>query len=374
MRPRHALLAAFIVCSIRYDAAGPAVAQSWPSRPLTMVVPFAAGGGTDVLGRIVGRRLSEVLGQQVIIENVGGAGGMVGSARVVKAAPDGYQFVLGSRADAINQTLYKNPLYNFATDLAPVVLIADQPTLLVARKDFPADNLQEFIAYAKANQASMQMASAGAGSTGHLDCMLLNAAIGVNVTHVPYRGGGPAMQDLIAGRIDYFCTLSATAKQQIEGKLVKAIAILSRDRSSMLPELASAQEQGLNFEASTWFGFFFPGVPPSRSFKSSMTPRSRRWRRPRCRSGSRRWVPSPSRPSAARPTICRNSSRPRSRKTPRRSELPASRSIEGGSGASPLAGHEAGRRPALTKAGAPSSAPSSRGERKPILRTYREGP
>src|SRR5438445_5770319 len=205
-----------------------------------MVVPFAAGGGTDVLGRIVGRRLSEVLGQQVIIENVGGAGGMVGSARVVKAAPDGYQFVLGSRADAINQTLYNNPPYNFATDLAPVVLLADQPTLLVARKDFPADNLPEFIAYAKANQASMQMASAGAGSTGHLDCMLLNAAIGINVTHVPYRGGGPAMQDLIAGRIDYFCTLSATAKQQIEGKLVKAIAILSRDRSS------GAQLRGLD--------------------------------------------------------------------------------------------------------------------------------
>src|SRR6516164_10720470 len=114
-------------------AIGPVRAQEWPARALTMVVPFAPGGGTDVLGRIVGRRLSEVLGQQVVIENVGGAGGMVGSARVAKAAPDGYQFVLGSRADAINQTLYKNPLYNFAADLAPVVLIADQPTLLVAR-------------------------------------------------------------------------------------------------------------------------------------------------------------------------------------------------------------------------------------------------
>src|SRR5262247_466100 len=262
---KHALVLILAVCSLAAVSASPAGAQggqAWPIRPVTMVVPFAAGGGTDVLGRIIGRRLSEVLGQQVIIENVGGAGGMVGSARVAKAAPDGYQFVLGSRADAINQTLYKNPLYNFATDLAPVVLIADQPTLLVARKDFPAGNLQEFIAYAKANQATMQMASAGAGSTGHLDCMLLNAAIGINVTHVPYRGGGPAMQDLIAGRIDYFCTLSATAKQQIEGKLVKAIAILSRDRSSMLPELASAQEQGLNFEASTWFGFFLPRGTP----------------------------------------------------------------------------------------------------------------
>src|ERR1700730_15412919 len=116
-----------------------------------MVVPFAAGGGTDVLGRIIGKRLSEVLGQQVIIENVGGAGGMVGSARVAKAAPDGYQFVLGSRADAINQTLYKNPLYNLVTDLAPVVLIAEQPNVLVARKDLPAGNLAEFIAYAQKN-------------------------------------------------------------------------------------------------------------------------------------------------------------------------------------------------------------------------------
>ena len=123
-----------------------------------MVVPFAAGGGTDVMGRIVGRRLSELLGQQVIIENVGGAGGMVGSARVAKAAPDGYTFVLGSRADAINQTLYKTPLYNLATDLAPVVLIADQPTVLVARKDLPVDNLQQFITYAKKSQVIMNTA------------------------------------------------------------------------------------------------------------------------------------------------------------------------------------------------------------------------
>ena len=246
-----AALAGALLCA---SAAG---AESWPARPLTMVVPFAAGGGTDVLGRIIGRRLSEILAQQVIIENVGGAGGMVGSARVAKAPPDGYQFVLGSRADAINQTLYKNPLYNFATDFAPVVLIADQPTLLVARKDLPVDDLREFVAYARENQARMQMASAGAGSTGHLDC-----TIGINVTHVPYRGGGPAMQDLIAGRIDYFCTLSATARQQVDGKLIKAIAILSRDRSAMLPELASAREQGLDFEATTWFGFFFPKGTP----------------------------------------------------------------------------------------------------------------
>jgi tripartite-type tricarboxylate transporter receptor subunit TctC len=263
MRPRHTIALALVFAGF---GAGPgaAAAESWPSRPLTMVVPFAAGGGTDVLGRIVGRRLSEVLGQQVIIENVGGAGGMVGSARVVKAAPDGYQFVLGSRADAINQTLYKTPLYNLTTDLAPVVLIADQPTLLVARKDLPVENLQEFIAYARKTQVVMQYGSAGAGSTGHVDCALLNAAIGVNIAHVPYRGGGPAMQDLIAGRIDYFCTLSGTVASQVEGRLVKPIANLSRERSPMFPALATAQEQGLkDFDASTWFGFFVPQHTPA---------------------------------------------------------------------------------------------------------------
>jgi tripartite-type tricarboxylate transporter receptor subunit TctC len=245
-------------------AASPVAAQSWPTRPVSMVVPFAAGGGTDVLGRIIGRRLGEVLGQQVVIENVGGAGGMVGSARVAKATPDGYQFVLGSRADAINQTLYKTPLYNLRTDLAPVVLVADQPTVLVARKDLPVENLQEFIAYTKKNQATMQFGSAGAGSTGHVDCALLNATIGVDIAHVPYRGGGPAMQDLIAGRFDYFCTLSGTIVPQIESKLVKPIAVLTRERAPMLPNLASAHEQGLkDFEASTWFAFFLPSRTPA---------------------------------------------------------------------------------------------------------------
>ena len=157
MRPRYAIVFVLVAAGFGGDGAG--AAESWPTRPLTMVVPFAAGGGTDVLGRIVGRRLSEVLGQQVIIENVGGAGGMVGSARVAKAAPDGYQFVLGSRADAINQTLYKTPLYNLTTDLVPVVLIADQPTVLVARKDLPVENLQEFIAYARKTQVVMQYGS-----------------------------------------------------------------------------------------------------------------------------------------------------------------------------------------------------------------------
>jgi tripartite-type tricarboxylate transporter receptor subunit TctC len=266
MHAQRAMIA-FAVAAFAFvgGAASPLTAQEdWPARPVTMVVGFAPGGGTDVLGRIVGRRLAEVLGQQVIIENVGGAGGMVGSARVAKAAPDGYQFVLGSRADAINQTLYRNPLYNLVTDLAPVVLIAEQPNVLVARRDLPAENLQQFIAYARQNQASMQYGSAGTGSTGQVDCARLNAAIGVNIAHVPYRGGGPALQDLIAGRIDYFCTLSATIVPQIESKLVKPLAILTRDRSPTVPGLASAHEQGLeNFEGVTWFGFFLPSRTPA---------------------------------------------------------------------------------------------------------------
>ena len=263
MRPTRMLLLAATAISFG-AAANPVAAQSWPTRPVSLVVPFAAGGGTDVLGRIIGRRLGEVLGQQVVIENVGGAGGMVGSARVAKAPPDGYQFVLGSRADAINQTLYKTPLYNLTTDLVPVVLIADQPTVLVARKDLPVENLQEFIAYARKTQVVMQYGSAGAGSTGHVDCALLNATIGVDIAHVPYRGGGPAMQDLIAGRFDYFCTLSGTIVPQIESKLVKPIAVLTRERAPMLPNLASAHEQGLkDFEASTWFAFFLPSRTPA---------------------------------------------------------------------------------------------------------------
>ncbi len=260
---KHAVLlaaAGFVICA---GHASPVAAQTWPSRPVTMVVPFAAGGGTDVLGRIIARRLSEVLGQQVVVENVGGAGGMLGSARVVKAPPDGYQFVLGSRADAINQTLYKNPLYNLKEDLAPVVLVAEQPMVLVTRKDLPVDGLQEFIAYAKKNQGTMQFGSAGTGSTGHVDCALLNAAMGVTIPHIPYRGGGPAMQDLIGGRFDYFCTLSATAVAPIENGLVKGIGVFTRYRLPSLPKLATAYDQGMtDFEASTWFGFFAPKRTP----------------------------------------------------------------------------------------------------------------
>jgi tripartite-type tricarboxylate transporter receptor subunit TctC len=230
-----------------------------------MVVPFAAGGPADTVGRILAQRLSELLGQQVVVENVGGAGGMTGSDRVAKAAPDGYQVVLGNvGTHAANQTFYKNPLYNAATDFAPVMLVAETPLVLLARKDLPADTLPEFIAYARANGAKMQYGSGGAGSASHLACVLLNAAIGASATHVPYRGAAPAMQDLIAGRIDYQCPDTPIAIGQIEAKTIKAIAILTRERSPNLPALASAHEQGLTgFDAANWFAIFAPRGTPA---------------------------------------------------------------------------------------------------------------
>ena len=243
----------------------PINAETWPVRPLTMVVPFAAGGPMDAVARILQSALSDALQQQVIVENVGGAGGMLGAARVAKSAPDGYQFVLGNvGTHAVSQTLYKTPFYNSITDFAPVVLIADLSLVMVARKDLPADNLQEFIAYAKANQKTMQFASAGAGSATHLGCALINARLGIDVTHVPYRGGALAMQDLIAQRVDYLCIDTPVAAPQIASGAIKPIAILSHGRSPSLPNVASAHEQGLSdFEASNWSAFFLPKGTPA---------------------------------------------------------------------------------------------------------------
>jgi tripartite-type tricarboxylate transporter receptor subunit TctC len=259
---RKAIVAAAILLAA--SSAAPARAQDWPTRPVTMVVPFAPGGGTDVLGRIVARRLSEILGQQVIVENIGGAGGMIGSEHVVNATPDGYEFDLGSRADAINQTLYKHPLYNLKEDLLPVILIADQAMVLIARKDLPVNGLQEFITYVRKNQSDVRSGSAGVGSTGYVDCALFNQMIGVKVQDIPYRGGGPAMQDLIAQQYDYFCTLAPTAEPSLQGGLVKGIAVLGHNRLPTLQNFATTFEQGMDFAASTWFGFFLPkGTPPS---------------------------------------------------------------------------------------------------------------
>jgi tripartite-type tricarboxylate transporter receptor subunit TctC len=246
-------------------SAAPAVAQSWPTRPVTMVVPFAAGGSSDGIARILAEGLRGELGQPVLVENVGGAGGMTGAGRVAKAAPDGYQFVLGNvGTHALNQTLYKRPLYNAVTDFQPVLLVTDQSLLLTTRKDFPADDLRDFIVYARANQENMKYGSAGVGGQTHLACVLLNTEIGIKVTHVPYRGGGQALQDLMAGRIDYQCPSTPVALPLIAGNLVKALAVLSKNRSPSMPDLPSAHEQGLTgFDVPSWYAIFLPKGTPA---------------------------------------------------------------------------------------------------------------
>src|SRR5262245_63146336 len=196
------LIAALAALALAWSSA--AAAQDWPTRPITLVVPFPAGGPIDFIGRLMGQKLSEQLGQQIIVENIGGAGGMNGAARVAKSPPDGSMFLFGNQGThTFSQMLYKKPLYNAVTDFAPVAVVVENVKFLAIRKDFPAKTLPEFIAYARANAKTMQYGSAGIGSATHVSCVLLNYAIGVDITHVPYRGTGPALQDMLAGRIDY---------------------------------------------------------------------------------------------------------------------------------------------------------------------------
>ena len=241
----------------------PAAAQTLPNRTLTMVVPFAAGGPSDVAGRIVAQGLAEVLGQQVVVENPVGAGGTVGSLRVSKSPPDGTQFVIGNiGTHAWSQSLYKNPPYNTLADFTMLGLLVEAPRVLIVPKTLPANTLPEFIAHVKANQSSVKYGHAGAGSASHVSCILFNAAIGLDVIAVPYRGLGPAMGDLIAGRIDYLCDSPSTSRPQIEGNRVTGITGTGKRRSPILPTLPTAIEQGLNFDVSAWQGLFLAKNTP----------------------------------------------------------------------------------------------------------------
>jgi len=241
-----------------------AEAQDWPTRPLTLVVPFSPGGGVDASARVQAQRMSEILGQPIVVENIGAAAGMAGGQRVATAAPDGYTFLVGNTGThAYNQSLYKKPLYNAATDFQPVGLMTESPRILIARKDLPVNNLQEFIAYAKQNQTKMQYGSAGVGSGTHLPCALLNMAMGVDITHIPYRGAGPVMQDLIGGRLDYMCDTIQTGAAQANSNTVKGIAVMSAKRVPIIPDVPTTGEQGLpGVEATVWNAFFLPKGTP----------------------------------------------------------------------------------------------------------------
>jgi tripartite-type tricarboxylate transporter receptor subunit TctC len=227
---------------------------------MTVVVPFAAGSSTDTAARILAVGMSEVLGQQLVIENVGGAAGMTGTLRVARAAPDGYQLLFGTVDTlAIAPALQKQPPYDTIKDFTPAGMVVEQPIVLIVREDLPVKTLAEFATYAKANQAKMQFGSAGVGSGSHFACAKLNAALGIDTVHVPYRSSALAAQDLIGGRLDYLCALGATARQPIESGKAKAIALLTADRSPLFPELTTSKEQGVaGVDSYFWSAFLFP--------------------------------------------------------------------------------------------------------------------
>jgi len=252
------------VSAVVIALSGASFAQEWPTRPITLVVPFAAGGGLDVSVRIQAQRMSELLGQTIVAENVGAAAGTVGSLRAAKAAPDGYTFLIGNTGThAYSQSLYKKLPYDAVADFEPVGMMTESPRALIARKTLPANNLQEFIAWLKANQKTAQFGSAGVGAGTHIPCVLLNSAIGVDITHVPYRGEAPVVQDLIGDRVDYMCATIQTGAGLVNQGSVKGIAVMSEQRVPISPDIPTTGEQGLpGVEASVWNALFLPKGTP----------------------------------------------------------------------------------------------------------------
>jgi tripartite-type tricarboxylate transporter receptor subunit TctC len=245
-------------------SAGLASAQDYPARPITLIVPFAAGGPTDVIARIVGDHMSKTLGQQLVIENVVGAGGTTASTRAMRATNDGYTIIMGHMGThAASVALYPKLAYHPVKDFETIGLAAGTPVLILAKKDFPAKDLKEFVAYVKKNEATLNMAHAGVGSVSFTTCLLLNSIMGVKPTAVPYQGTGPSMNALIGGQVDYMCDQIVNAVPQIKGGTIKSYGIGTADRNPALPDLPTTKEAGLpEFVASAWNGLFAPKGTP----------------------------------------------------------------------------------------------------------------
>ena len=249
------------VAALAFSAA--AAAQDFPSRTVTIVVPFAAGGPTDTVARLVGQSMSKALGGTVIVENVAGAGGTIGPKRVAAAKPDGYQLVLMHIGISTSVSLYRNLGYNPVTDLEPVGLITDVPMTIIAKKDFPPKDMKELIAYVKANKDKVTYANAGVGAASHLCGMLFMSAIQADLTTVPYKGTGPAMTDLIGGQVDFMCDQTTNTTPQIKGGKVKAYAVTTPKRVKALADLPTVQESGLkDFHVGVWHGLWAPKGTP----------------------------------------------------------------------------------------------------------------
>jgi tripartite-type tricarboxylate transporter receptor subunit TctC len=243
---------------------GAAPAQDYPSRSITVVVPFPAGGPSDVVARIVTDQMSKVLGQSLVIENVGGAGGTLGSGRVAAAAPDGYTLLAGSMGSHVAApVLTPNIKYDPARDFVPIGPTAHSPAVIVARKEFPAKDLREFIALLKQNAAGTKQAHGGIGASSHMACLLFTGAIGVKPTLVAYRGTGPAMNDLVGGHVDFFCEQSVSVTEQVKSGAIKAYGISAAERLASLPDVPTAKEAGIDYQMSIWAGIFAPKGTPA---------------------------------------------------------------------------------------------------------------
>jgi tripartite-type tricarboxylate transporter receptor subunit TctC len=240
-----------------------AQAQNYPTKTITMVVPFAAGGPTDTVARLVAQSMGTKLKQTVLIENVGGAGGTIGAARVAKSAPDGYTLFLHHIGQSTAPGLYRKLSYNAIDSFEPIGLVTDVPMTIVARKDFPAKDMKEFLAYVKANKSKVTYANAGIGSASHLCGMLFMTAIGTDLTTVPYKGTGPAMNDLLGGQVDFMCDQTTNTTSQIKGGKIKAYAVTTKTRLASMPDLPTLNESGLpGFEVAVWHGLYAPKGTP----------------------------------------------------------------------------------------------------------------
>lgn len=259
-RVTRILVAAFAVVV----AALPAAAQDYPNRGITIIVPFAAGGPTDVIARLVSDPMSKTLGQQIVIENVVGAGGTTAATRAMRADPDGYTLIMGhmgTHAAAVG--LYPKLAYDPRTDFEPIGVAAGTPILILAKKDFPAADLKEFLTYVKANTDKLNMAHAGVGSVSFTTCLLLNSILDVKPTAVPFNGTGPAMNALVGGQVDYMCDQIVNAVPQIKGGTIKAYAIATPKRNPALPDVPTTTEAGLpEFQVSAWNALFAPKGTP----------------------------------------------------------------------------------------------------------------
>ncbi|HXO70434.1 MAG TPA: tripartite tricarboxylate transporter substrate-binding protein [Bradyrhizobium sp.] len=259
------MLAAGGLAVVAGAVAGPAQAQDYPTRAITMIVPFAAGGPTDVVARIVTGHMAQTLGQSIIIENVVGAGGTTATARAARAANDGYTLITGHMGThAASVPLYPKLAYHPEKDFEPVALLAGTPILILAKKDFPAKDLKEFIAYVKANTDKMNMAHAGVGSVSYSSCELFSAVLDIKPVGVPFNGTGPAMNALVGGQVDYMCDQIVNAVPQINGGTIKAYAIATPERNPALPNLPTTAEAGLpKYQASAWNAIFAPKGTPA---------------------------------------------------------------------------------------------------------------